>query len=181
MGIGASSENLLQERKGRKMDDATGSIPPQDTEQRAKSYRLESQVGFQLRVASQIAIEQFSQIYAQESETAKITTSQFAVLTVLWEAPDLSQKELARRSSMDMPTLNGLLKRLLAKNLVTISTSSEDKRFKVINLTDAGRRLAEKLRARGHLVTQRVLHPLSDNDQKTLGELLTRLISGHRG
>ncbi|WP_282060856.1 MarR family winged helix-turn-helix transcriptional regulator [Roseobacter litoralis] len=163
------------------MDDATGSIQPDDTRQRAKTYHLQSQVGFQLRVASQIAIEQFSQVYGDEAETAKITTSQFAVLTTLWEASDLSHKELARRTSMDMPTLNGLLKRLLARALVTISISKKDKRYKVINLTAPGRALAEHLRARGHLVTQRVLQPLSDDDQKTLNEVLTRLISGHRG
>ncbi|ABG31935.1 MarR family transcriptional regulator [Roseobacter denitrificans] len=163
------------------MDDATGSDQPQDRRLRAERYHLQSQVGFQLRVASQIAIEQFSQVYADDAETAKITTSQFAVLAVLWEASDLSQKELARRTSMDMPTLNGLLKRLLSKGLVTIATSRADKRYRVINLTDTGRALAERLRARGHLVTERVLQPLSDKEQTELGQLLTRLIQGHRG
>lgn len=163
------------------MDEASGSIQPDVIKQQARRYHLQSQVGFQLRVASQIAIEQFSQVYGEDGGTAKITTSQFAVLTVLWEASELSHKELARRTSMDMPTLNGLLKRLLARGLVTISISKKDKRYKVINLTDAGRALAENLRARGHLVTQRVLKPLSNDDQKTLTELLSRLICGHRG
>lgn len=163
------------------MVDATEETQPRDARQQAEKYHLQSQVGFQLRVASQIAIEQFSQVFGKDAETAKITTSQFAVLTTLWEASDLSHKELARRTSMDMPTLNGLLKRLLARDLVTISISSKDKRYKVINLTPNGRSLAQHLRANGHLVTQRVLQPLSQDDQKILDRLLRQLIHGHRG
>jgi DNA-binding MarR family transcriptional regulator len=163
------------------MVDATEETQPKDARQQAEAYHLQSQVGFQLRVASQIAIEQFSQVFGKDPGTAKITTSQFAVLTVLWETSDLSHKELARRASMDMPTLNGLLKRLLVRDLVKIDISSKDKRYKVINLTPPGRALAEHLRTRGHLVTQRVLQPLSDDDQKILNRLLSRLIHGHRG
>lgn len=162
------------------MVDATEATQPKGAQQQAEEYHLQSQVGFQLRVASQIAIEQFSQVFGKDAGTAKITTSQFAVLTVLWEASDLSHKELARRASMDMPTLNGLLKRLLARDLVTINISSKDKRSKVINLTPAGLALAQHLRANGHLVTQRVLQPLSNDDQKMLNRLLCRLIHGHR-
>ncbi|PVH30159.1 MarR family winged helix-turn-helix transcriptional regulator [Pararhodobacter oceanensis] len=179
------------------MDDATGKTgsrssireaaenvalrTPEERRELARDYHLQSQIGFRLRVASQIAVERFTELFALDPETAKITTSQFAVLAVLWDASDLSHKEVAQRTSMDMPTLNGLLKRLLARGLVTVNVAEKDKRYRVINLTEAGRALAEHLRARGHIVSQQVLEPLPEADRELLLNLLSRLVQGHRG
>lgn len=173
--------NTADPRGIRRAAAEVAALPPDEQRALAQDYHLQSQIGFRLRVASQIAVERFTELFGLEPETAKITTSQFAVLAVLWDAADLSHKEVAQRTSMDMPTLNGLLKRLLARGLVTVNVAEKDKRYRVINLTKEGRALAEHLRARGHIVSQQVLETLPEADRALLLDLLSRLIQGHRG
>lgn len=144
------------------------------------SYELQDQIGYRLRVANQIAMEVFNEVYGERPGKSKVTTSQFAVLSTLWAMPDLSHKELAHHTSMDMPTLNGVLKRLVARGLVKIDVAERDKRYRVINLTDTGTDMAQGLRARGHMVSDRILQPLAVEDQRHLLDLLSKLIRSHR-
>ena len=92
----------------------------------------------------------------------------------------MTQTELAHLTSMDMPTLNGVLKRLVARGLVEVTVAAADKRIKGVSLTKAGRSLTRRLRARAHLVTEGVLMPLTKQEQKQLLDLLQKLIVSHR-
>jgi DNA-binding MarR family transcriptional regulator len=146
-----------------------------------ESYDLQAQIGYRLRVANQIAVELFAEILGVQTGDLKITTGQFAVLATLWKNPGLAQSELAQLTSMDMPTLNGVLKRLVARDLVTVMVSPEDKRFRMIQLTESGRAASEMLRNQGHIVSDRILSPLSPQERTQLLDLLERLIQAHRG
>lgn len=148
---------------------------------RVDAYDLRAQIGYRLRVANQIAIELFAEILGPQTGELKITTGQFAALSTLWENPGMAQTELAQVTSMDMPTLNGVLKRLVARGLVDVMVAPDDKRFRVISLTDSGREVTRLLRSQGHIVSERVLEPLSPEEAAQLLTLLERLIQGHRG
>lgn len=151
-----------------------------DVDSRAWTYDLQAQIGYQLRVANQIAVELFAEILGTQTGDLKITTGQFAVLSTLWENPGIAQTELAQLTSMDMPTLNGVLKRLVARDLVVVTVAPDDKRFRVISLTDSGRGIAEMLRSQGHTVSDRILEPLNPAERTQLLTLLDRLIHAHR-
>lgn len=155
--------------------------PTTQARSRGQSYDLRSQIGYRLRVANQIAIELFADILGIQTGELKITTGQFAVMSTLWEKPGMAQSELAQLTSMDMPTLNGVLKRLVARGLVEVTVAPEDKRFRMISLTDTGREIAENLRSQGHIVSNRILEPLSPAERTQLMDLLGRLIHAHRG
>jgi DNA-binding MarR family transcriptional regulator len=157
--------------------------PIKDPEERARSirtYDLQSQVGYRLRVANQIAVELFADVLGNQVWAERVTTGQFAVLSTLWEKPGMAQTELAQHTSMDMPTLNGVLKRLAVRGLVDVAVDEADKRFRVIGLTAEGRDLSETLRAHGHLVSERILAPLPPEDRTSLLALLDKLIRAHR-
>lgn len=162
------------------MDESKGSAASK-AEAPGSSYELQAQIGYRLRVANQIAVELFADILGVQTGDLKITTGQFAVLATLWENPGLAQSELAQLTSMDMPTLNGVLKRLVARGLVDVMVSPEDKRFRVIQLSESGRDIAEMLRSQGHIVSDRILEPLSPAERDLLLDLLERLIHAHRG
>jgi DNA-binding MarR family transcriptional regulator len=148
---------------------------------RAEAYDLRAQIGYRLRVANQIAIELFAEILGSQTGELKITTGQFAALSTLWESPGMAQTELAQVTSMDLPTLNGVLKRLVARGLVDVMVSPDDKRFRVISLTDSGRDITRLLRSQGHIVSEKILEPLPPDDATQLLTLLDRLIQAHRG
>ena len=151
------------------------------SDSRVEAYDLRAQIGYRLRVANQIAVELFAEILGSMTGDLKITTGQFAVLSTLWENPGMAQTELALWTSMDMPTLNGVLKRLVARGLVDVMVAPDDKRFRVISLTDSGRETTKTLRSQGHIVSEKVLEPLSPAEATQLLTLLNRLIQAHRG
>lgn len=146
----------------------------------ASAYHLDEQIGYRLRVANQIAVELFSQVLDPVFGGETVTTAQFAVLVSLHCNSGVSQSELSSAVSMDLPTLNGVLKRLVARDLVKVKVAKADKRFRVIDLTLAGRQLAGRLRARGHMVSSRIMQPLSDTQRRQLLDLLSKLIHAHR-
>lgn len=152
-----------------------------ETDLRCNSYDLQAQIGYRLRVANQIAVEFFAELLGPQTADLKITTGQFAVLSTLWESPGMAQTELAQATSMDMPTLNGVLKRLVARGLVDVMVAPDDKRFRVISLTEDGRSIAKSLRSQAHMVSDKVMEPLSPAERGQLLALLDRLIQAHRG
>lgn len=152
-----------------------------DVDARVGAYDLRAQIGYRLRVANQVAVELFAEILGAQTGELKITTGQFAVLSTLWENQGMAQTELAHVTSMDMPTLNGVLKRLVARGLVDVMVAPDDRRFRVINLTDSGREITKMLRSQGHMVSEKILEPLSPEEATQLLTLLERLILTHRG
>lgn len=144
------------------------------------AYLLDEQIGYRLRVANQIAVELFSQVLDPAFGEETVTTAQFAVLVSLLRNTRVSQSELSSAVSMDMPTLNGVLKRLVARGWVEVAVAKTDKRFRVIDLTPSGRLLAGRLRSKGRVVSERILQPLNDIEGRQLLDLLSKLIHAHR-
>mgnify|MGYP002079063084 CR=1 FL=1 len=144
------------------------------------AYLLDEQIGYRLRVANQIAVELFSDVLDPAFGEETVTTAQFAVLVSLLRNARVSQSELSSAVSMDMPTLNGVLKRLVARGLVEVTVAKADKRFRVIDLTPPGRLLAGRLRSKGRVVSERIMQPLGDSERRQLLDLLSKLIHAHR-
>ena len=125
-------------------------------------------------------MELFSEVIDPAFGPGAITTAQFAVLSTVWEFPGANQSELASYVSMDMPTLNGVLKRLQGRGLIRIEVEAGDKRRRAIVLTPAGGQLARRLRAMGEDVSRRILAPLDEERRAALTDLLQRFIAAHR-
>lgn len=104
------------------------------------SLRLDRQLCFQLYLAS----KSLTQAYGPLLEPLDLTYLQYLVMMVLWEEDKVSVKALGEKLHLDSGTLSPLLKRLLAKELVTKTRAEEDERSVVIALTGEGRALKAK-------------------------------------
>lgn len=104
------------------------------------SLRLDRQLCFQLYLAS----KSLTQAYGPLLEPLDLTYLQYLVMMVLWEEDQISVKALGERLHLDSGTLSPLLKRLLAKDLVTKTRAEADERSVVIALTGEGRALKTK-------------------------------------
>ncbi|SAK55543.1 MarR family transcriptional regulator [Caballeronia temeraria] len=76
-----------------------------------------------------------------------LTYPQYLAMLVLWEADDLTVKEIAARLSLDSATMTPLLKRLEAQGYVERVRGVEDERQVHIHLTEAGSALKQAARA----------------------------------
>ena len=134
------------------------------------TYRLEEQIGYLLRLASQ----RHSVIF-QNRISEELTPTQFATLIRVAEEKEVSQNQLGRLAAMDIATTKGVVDRLKAKGLLQTATDPNDQRRAIISLTAAGRGLIDQLHQDGHRITQETLAPLKASERKTLLALLNKI------
>ena len=133
-------------------------------------YVLDDQVGYLLRLASQRHAAIF-----QAMMHHGLTPTQFSTLIRLAEIGSGSQNQLGRLTAMDAATIKGVVDRLKAKGLVTLSADATDGRRRMIALSPEGRRIVGELEALGHQITEATLEPLGADERLTLVRLLRRL------
>lgn len=171
---------VARQAAAKRLGSTKQSMKATDTDAGRAPYQLDDQIGYRLRVANQIAVELFSAVLDPLLHGEQVTTAQFAVIVTAWANPGLTQSELASAASMDMPTLNGVLKRLAGRGLISVEVSETDKRRRRILLSAEGKRLARKLRTAGARVSERILAPLAPATQSQLLAALELFIAAHR-
>ena len=132
-------------------------------------YRLDDQVGYKLRLASQRHLEIFSQ------HLSDITPTQFSILARLYEVGETSQNQLGRLVAMDAATTKGVIARLLEKKLVEARADPNDARRLQISLTEAGRELTIDAIEKARKITEDTVANLNGHDVKRLLELLDKI------
>lgn len=133
-------------------------------------YSLDDQVGFILRRAHQRATAIFQEHFGE------LTPTQWAVLARLHSAGPASQNSLGRMTGMDAATMQGVVRRLMQRGLVTRSSDPTDRRRLTLSLTEAGRDVVVSSQAKGLAVSRETLSPLNPKERETLLRLLQRLV-----
>ena len=138
----------------------------------AEAYTLERQVGHLLRRAHQRATAIF---LAGLGDASGVTPTQFAALVKLFEVGAQSQNELGRLTAMDPATIQGVVRRLVARRLIERSGDPGDRRRTTLRLTARGRALVARTIPLGVAVSARTLDPLAPADRRRFLRLLRQL------
>jgi MarR family transcriptional regulator, lower aerobic nicotinate degradation pathway regulator len=133
-------------------------------------YRLEEQVGFLLRRATQRHVA----IFAEHMGEA-VTPTRWAVLAKLYEAGPSSQNRLGRSTAMDAATIKGVVDRLIERKLIETRPDPTDARRRVIALSEMGRQLVERSIQQALAITRETLDPLTPAERAELMGLLRKL------
>ena len=103
------------------------------------------------------------------------------VLSALSTGPRQTQLALAHSLGVDKTTMTSLLDRLEERGLITRGTDSHDRRARIPELSEEGRRVqAEVTRVRDH-VESGLLAAFTPQEQHLLRSLLTRLAAAQPG
>lgn len=143
--------------------------PPEINIADQDDYRLEDQIGFKLRMASQRHIEIFSR------RMPEVTPTQFAVLAKLRETGRISQNQLGRSVGMDAATTKGVVDRLRRKGHVQSAPSGTDMRRLDISLTQAGAAFARDAVETARAISEETLARLTRREAERLLTLLDKL------
>jgi DNA-binding MarR family transcriptional regulator len=133
-------------------------------------YRLEQQVGYVLRQASQ----RHASIFAARIPE-QLTTTQFATLVRLQEVGPCSQNKLGRLTAMDGATIKGVTDRLIQRGFVAATLDPEDGRRRMLALTPAGLDAVARAIPAGLEITAETLEPLSADEREQFMKLLKKL------
>jgi DNA-binding MarR family transcriptional regulator len=138
-------------------------------------YRVESQVGFLLRRAHQRQTAVWQACMAEGIGERELTPRQFSALVKVVLHGRVTQNQLGRMAAMDPATIQGVVRRLIARGLVDRALDPLDRRTAVLTATPAGAALAGRGVAHARRATEKTLAPLSPAERRTLLDLLARI------
>ena len=111
-----------------------------------------------------------------EEVSHTITSPQFATLNALYSEPDLDQRSLGQRVSLDRSTMAEVVSRLSNRGLIRTQRDTRDGRRKTITLTAKGLHTVQQLIPRTHAMTARLVAPLDPDQRGVLLRLLTEVV-----
>jgi DNA-binding MarR family transcriptional regulator len=141
-----------------------------------QSIDLQATPGHLIRRAQQIAVA----IFADQLASADITPVQFAILNALLGSPGIDQVSLAKRVAFDPATSGSVIGRLEAKGWVVREADPSDRRRKLLVVTPQGVQALAHIQSDVARVQEKILAPLTLQEQSQFVHLLSRLVQGHQ-
>lgn len=142
-----------------------------------QDQELDDLPGHNIRRLQQIAVA----IFLQETEAQGLTPVQFAALQAVARSPGLDQRTLARTIGLDTSTTGGVVDRLEARGLLTRHANPDDRRVRLLALTDAGQALWQEAVPAMLRAQEKLLEPLSAADRKEFMRMLRALVVANNG
>ena len=139
------------------------------------TVELDDMPGHHIRRLHQIAVA----IFLQETEDHGVTPVQFAALQGVAAAPDVDQRTLARSIGLDTSTTGGVVDRLEARGLITRNASPQDRRVRLLRLTDEGRKLLRLVTPAMLRAQSRILEPLTPDQREDFMKHLRLLVTAN--
>ena len=133
-------------------------------------YKLEDQVGFIIRKASQ----KHAAIFLKHMPD-QLTPTQWAALVKIAEMKSVSQNQLGRETAMDVATIKGVVDRLIKREFVTTRADPDDSRKNLIEITKTGKAFIKMSLPKATIITEETLKKLTTGERQILAELLRKL------
>jgi DNA-binding MarR family transcriptional regulator len=149
---------------------ATTRSPPEGSDV-LDHYVVEDQVGLLLRRAHQ----RHTAIFADGMAAADLTPMQFTALIKTVELGAVTQNQLGRLAAMDPATIQGVVRRLIARGLIRRGPAPSDRRTVVLVATEAGLVLAREAVVAARRITEATLAPLDEADRLAFLSILRKM------
>jgi DNA-binding MarR family transcriptional regulator len=127
----------------------------------ARNWQLEAGIGFLLRLLD----ARYDGLYQNLTRQNDITPRQFGVLMALYQDGPLTPSVLAERISSDRNTLSEMLKRMIARKLISKKDNAEDRRSIQVQITAKGEAALLKVIPAAAKLQDLMLAPLTKEDR----------------
>jgi DNA-binding MarR family transcriptional regulator len=137
-----------------------------------KVIKLDDMPGHLFRRLHQLAVMRFT---AELDETG-LTPVQWAALMSTSQNPGLDQSTLSREIYIDTSTIAGVVDRLEARGLIQRRHSPDDRRVRLLYLTDEGAALLKKASPSVVGIQKWLLLPLSVDERAVFTQLMLKVL-----
>ena len=137
-----------------------------------KDIKLDDLPGHLFRRLHQLAVTRFT----AEMDEAGLTPIQWAALVTTSQRPGLDQSSLSREIHIDTSTIAGVLSRLEARGLIQRRLSAQDRRLRLLYLTDEGAALLKQASAAVLDMQKWLVEPLSTDERAMFTQLMLRVL-----
>lgn len=110
-----------------------------------------------------------------------LSHTQYKIMMMLYRNPDRSvrQTDIEEKFSLTNPTVTGIIQNLEKKGLVERVQNPEDKRSKLVCLTERAFAVKEELNQLGESLEKKVTEGLTEDECIQLCTLLTKMLEVH--
>ncbi len=138
--------------------------------------RLEREYGFTYRTI--LFARRYRALLDEQLRPLGYGTARMEALSTIERAHEPSaQIAIAKRIGIEGPTLTRMLDTLEAEGLVVRRADPTDRRTKLIELTDEGRRALDEIMTVAHAFRRSVLKDLSDSELDAVNRVTDKLLS----
>lgn len=109
-------------------------------------------------------------------EVYNLTTSQWAVIKLLFNKNELTQAQIAEELNADRATAGNVILNLYEKKYINKVIDKNDKRSYVISLTQKAKDAVKEIDLIAENVTKEALQGLSEDNTKVLYDVLKKII-----
>ena len=131
--------------------------------------------GHLIRRLNQISTHVFAQHMQQSG--LDLTPVQFAAMDAIAANPGIDQAGVAAKIAYDRATIGGVIDRLLKKGYVTRQVSTQDRRARVLHLSDAGQTLFEDIFPTVQALQDEILPGLNAKERALFMELARKAVA----
>lgn len=110
-----------------------------------------------------------------------LTPEQYALLAELASRGELAQKELAKSTFKDAPTVSRIIDLLVKKGWINRSADTDDRRKYILTLTPAGQAIFETAAPIVHAAREVGWQGLTEEDYSRLKHILDRVVENIQG
>jgi DNA-binding MarR family transcriptional regulator len=118
-------------------------------------------------------------IIAEEFEDEDMPVSQWAVLTMIENHPDIDQSRLAEVVCIDRTNTGRLVDQLEAKGLIERRPDDSDRRVWMLRCTPLGLKVRKRLRARALATQERLLSCLEPKHRELFIDLMSHVVTAN--
>ncbi|HFF9491722.1 MarR family winged helix-turn-helix transcriptional regulator [Serratia marcescens] len=136
------------------------------------NYHFTEQVGHLLRKVYQRHVA----IFQQNVGDSQLTAVQFITLCAVRDMGPSSLTELVQVTAVDQATIRGIVERLKARDLITVTPDPVDRRKVVVGLTDAGGVLLAETVPQAAKITELTFGTLNPAERIALIFLLNKML-----
>lgn len=129
--------------------------------------------GFLLRRAHQLSTAAFM----MEAGAVDITPLQFITLLAISNQPETDAATVSDLIAFDRTTVGQVLFRLESKGLIVKRGSDVDRRKKMLQITDAGQQILDRVLAMTPVIADNIVGVLSPEERRMFISLLQKIIS----
>jgi DNA-binding MarR family transcriptional regulator len=118
-------------------------------------------------------------LVAEALEEERLANIEYPALAALADEPGIDQRRLAEAIGIDRNSASQLADALERRGLIAREVHPEDRRARVLHLTDEGRAVRDRARPRMLEANNRVLEPLAPWEREAFLALLVRIVNHH--
>ncbi|WP_447956566.1 MarR family winged helix-turn-helix transcriptional regulator [Vreelandella sp. EE7] len=136
-----------------------------------QGYEFSEQVGHLLRKAYQRHVA----IFQRHTTDKQLTAIQFVTLCTVMERGPSSLTDIVNATAIDPATIRGVIKRLKARDWVSLTTDPSDQRKVMVVITEPGEELVEAMVPKAKQTSDATMANLNPAERVALMHLLEKM------